>query len=479
MKSKSFKLPHVFIFLSGIILLCALLTYIIPSGAFERTTKKVGNIERVVVVQGSYKELPKHYSIKGVLFGEKVEGYASPVSVMGLLTAIPRGLQQSAVLVFFIFIIGATFGLIHHTGAIAGVLFWLIDKFQNSTTLLFFLIYLFLSSCSSFMGIQVEMIPLIPIILLLAKKTGYDRMFGFGLVAVPIFIGWTCAITNPYTVNVAQKIAELPIGSGMGLRVVLFIFCLFVGFSFLMRYGNKVKKDKRKSIMPDDTFDLKEVKGLNTVILSKRHILILAFMIGAYGSIMFAVQKMGWGIMEMSGGFLAIAIVTILLDRMSGDEAMVAVIKGLEDMIIPALVVGIARAISVVMVDGQIIDTVLYHASEALSTLPVFLASEGMMLFQSGLNFFIPSASGQALVSMPLMTPLSDLLGISRQTAVLAFMLGDGFSNILIPTNGVLMAMLGVAAIPFGKWFRFVLPLFAILTGIAVITMFIAVSIGY
>jgi uncharacterized ion transporter superfamily protein YfcC len=181
----------------------------------------------------------------------------------------------------------------------------------------------------------------------------------------------------------------------------------------------------------------------------------------------------------MSACFIGIILIVTLISGMSGDESMAVLIKGLTLMIIPALVVGVARGISVVLQEGMIIDTVLHHASAALMTLPQVLAAEGMFFFQTILNFFIPSASGQALVSMPLMTPLADILGISRQTAVLAFILGDGLSNIIIPTNGVLLAMLGIARVPFEKWFQFILPLFLVTTVVAIAFIALAITIGY
>jgi uncharacterized ion transporter superfamily protein YfcC len=474
-----FKIPHVFIFLSGIILFCSILTYIVPSGSFERTTRKYGKIEQSVVVPGSYQKLPKHFSAKGMFINEKVEGKSSPISLLGLLTSIPKGMQQSAALIFFVFMVGAIFNIIIYTGTINAMLFFLIEKFRQSPTTLFFLIYLVISMASSFLGVGSELIPLIPIFLLLAKELGYDRMFGFSLVVVPIFIGWTTAITNPFNVTIAQQIAELPLGSGMGLRVILFIVCLFLGFGYLMRYGKRVKQNKSNSIMKDDTFNIAGIKKIEKQSLMSRHFLIMATLVVGYAIIMISVQTIGWGLIEMTGGFIGIGIVVILISGLSGDESMKAFVKGLETMIIPALVVGVARGISVVMQEGQIIDTILSHASDNLLLMPKFVAGEGMLIFQSTLNFFIPSASGQALVSMPLMTPLADLLGISRQTGVLAYLLGDGFSNIIIPTNGVLMAMLGLAAIPFEKWFRFVLPLFLILMGIAALVIFVAIWTGY
>ena len=478
-KTPKFKIPHVFIFLSGIILFCALLTYIIPSGAFERTSRKYGKMEQSVVVPGSYKELPKHFSVRGFFINERVEGKASPISLLGLLTAIPKGMQQSAALIFFVFIVGAIFNLIIYSGTINAVLFFLIHKFRDAPTTLLFLIYLAVSLASSLMGVSSELIPLIPVFLLLTKELGYDRMFGFGLIALPMFIGWSTAIANPFNVTIAQQIAELPLGSGMGLRVVLFILFLMVGFSYLMRYGKRVKQNKIISFIPDDSFESEGIRHIEKESFTTRHFLILAVLVVGYSMIMISVQTNGWGLMEMTGGFIGIGILVMLISGMSGDEAMKVFVKGLETMIVPALVVGVARGISVVMQEGMIIDTILASASSNLMTFPKFVAGEGMLVFQSTLNFFIPSASGQALVSMPLLTPLCDLLGISRQTGVLAFVLGDGISNLIIPTNGVIMAMLGLAAVPFEKWFRFVLPLFLILMVIAFLAVFVAIWTGY
>ena len=474
-----FKIPHVFIFLSGIILFCAALTYVIPSGSFERTTRMYGKIEQSVVVPGSYQELPKHFSIKGIFINEKVTGKASPISLLGILTAIPKGMQQSAALIFFIFIVGAVFNVIIYTGTINAVLFFLIQKFRDDQNKLFFLVFLAISLMTSFMGVVSELIPLIPIFLLLSKEFGYDRMFGFALITLPIFIGWTASITNPFNVTIAQQIAELPLGSGMGLRIMLFIVFLGIGFNYLIRYGKRVKQKKSNSFLSDDAFEFEGVKNIEKQSFTSKHFFTLATLIVGYTIIMAAVQTSGWGLIEMTGGFIGIGILVIMINGLSGDESMKAFVNGLEMMIIPALVVGVARAISVVMQDGMIVDTILAQVSTGLMKMPKFVAGEGMLIFQTILNFFIPSASGQALVSMPLMTPLSDLLGISRQIAVLAYVLGDGLSNIVIPTNGVLMAMLGLAGISFEKWFRFVLPLFMILTAIAMITLLIAIWVGY
>jgi len=476
---KKISIPHVFIFLSYIILFCSILTYIIPSGTYQRVTKKIGHTEQTMVIPGSFKVLPKHYSLKGIILGEEVEGMASPVSILGLFSSIPKGMNQAASLIFYILIIGAVFNLISHTGTINVVMYYLMQTFKHRPDFLLFLIYFVLFCAGSFMGMGSEFIPLIPLFLLIAKEFGYDRMFGIGLFLVPTYVGWTAAMTNPFNVQIAQAVAEVPIGSGMIFRSVIFILCFIISFLFFMRYGKKVKKNHHLSLIENDPFmNLDEFK-LHKEAIKRKHIFIITSALILFAMILYAVQTMGWGLIEMTGGFFTVGLVTILISKMSGEEAMKAFVKGLEMMIVPALIVGFARGIQVVMFEGQIVDTILFQTASILENLPKTMAVEGMFVFQSFLNFFIPSASGQALVSMPLMVPLADLLSISRQTSVLAFVLGDGFSNILIPTNGELMAILGIAMVPFEKWFRFVLPLFLIMTLLSFVILLGAVYFNY
>jgi uncharacterized ion transporter superfamily protein YfcC len=476
---KNFKIPHVFIFLSAIILFSGVMTYLIPSGLFERVTKTSGNVEQTLVVTGTYKEIPKKISVQGVLLGEEANGFASPTSVLGLFTAIPKGMNEAAALIFFVLIIGAVVNIIKHTGTIDVFISMLLKRFSHSPVLLVFILYFAFAFAATFLGMGTEFIPLIPVLLLISKQLGYDRIFGIGIFILGGDIGWATAITNPFNLQIAQTVAELPLGSGMGLRILSFAVCTMVGFSFLMAYGKRVKKDPKKSIMADDPFILNGSIALNGATLSRKHILIAIAAFVLFAAILFAVQTMGWGLVEMTGGFFTVGLCTILISRMSGDESMKAFITGLEGMLVPALIVGFARGIQVVMVEGQIIDTILFHTAEVLGNMSQSMAVTGIYAFQSIFNFFIPSASGQALVSMPLIVPLSDLLGISRQTAVLAFVFGDGFSNSIVPTNGVLMASIAIAGVPYEKWFRFFWPLFLILSFLGGLILILAHHTNY
>jgi len=476
---KNFKIPHVFIFLSAIILFSGIMTYLIPSGSFERIVKKTGNVEQTLVVTGTYKEIPKKITVQGVLLGEEANGFASPTSVLGLFTAIPKGLNEAAALVFFVLMIGAVVNIIKHTGTIDAFISILLKRFKNSPVLLVFILYFAFAFAATFLGMGAEFIPLIPVLLLISKQLGYDRIFGVGIFILGGDIGWAAAITNPFNLQIAQSVAELPLGSGMGLRIVSFVVCTMIGFFFLMAYGKRVKKDPGKSIMADDPFILNGSISPDGAALTRRHIFIAITAFILFAAVLFAVQTMGWGLIEMTGGFFTVGLCTILISRMSGDESMKAFITGLEGMLVPALIVGFARGIQVVLVEGQIIDTILFHTAELLGNMSQSTAVVGIYTFQSVFNFLIPSASGQALVTMPLIVPLSDLLGISRQTAVLAFVFGDGFSNAIIPTNGVLMATIAIAGVPFEKWFKFVWPLFLVLSVVGGIILIVAHHINY
>jgi uncharacterized ion transporter superfamily protein YfcC len=475
---KRIKIPHVFALLTGVVFICSIFTYIIASGEYEREEKKVGTITRNVVVPGTYKEMPKHISPESVLIGEEVEGEASPVSLFGFLSAIPRGMEEAADIIFFIFIIGGVFGILQRTGTIMAFIQKLLKIFGKSSTLLVVILMIAVAIGASTLGMGEEFLPLIPLFLIVSKKLGYDRVFGVGIVWLAAEIGFAAATTNPFTVQIAQGIAEIPLNSGIGFRLVFFAVTMLVGIIFLLRYGAKIKKDPSKSIMPDDDFSLSEL-SFEKVNFKKHHLMIMIMGIGLFTFIIYAVQTYGWWINEMAGAFFLIGILAVAISRMPLSDASESFVKGMKEMVVAALVVGFARGVQVVLQDGQILDTIINSAATTLQNFHQFVAAGGMLVFQTTLNFFIPSGSGQAAVTMPLMAPISDLIGITRQTAVFAFTCGDGFSNMIIPTSGILMAVLSLAKVPYTKWLKFVLPLFSILFVISIIFLIIAVIIQY
>lgn len=470
------KVPHVFTLLTGVILLCSLLTWVLPAGQYQRQKQTVGGLERNVVVPGSYQKLPKHISLKGAIFGDSREDHASPVSLVGFLSAIPRGLEDAADIIFFIFILGAVFGILQRTGMIVAVLHRLMERFRHSTALLTVVLMTAIAVGGSTLGMGEEFIPLVPIFLIVSKEMGYDRIFGMALVYVAAMTGFAAATTNPFTVNIAQGIAELPLNSAIPFRVVFFICAMTVSLVYVLRYAARMRRDPAASIMSDDPFELADYAAERPD-LSRSHVAILLACLGIFAFILYAVQAMGWWLAEMAGGFLLMGLVAIPIARLPLSEAVKAAVRGMEEMVVAALVVGFARGIQVVLADGQILDTLIYSAATTLRHVPGTVAAQGMLVFQTTLNFFIPSGSGQAAVTMPLMAPLADVLGLTRQTAVFAFTCGDGFANTVIPTSGILMAMLGLAKIPFERWLRFMLPLFLQLIALSAIFLAIAVAI--
>lgn len=455
-------LPHVFALLTGVILVCSLLSYLIPSGEFSRESMTVGALTRTVVIPGSFERLDKAVTVEGLFIPVEVEGKATPVSLLEFLSAIPRGLRETSEIVFLIFLIGGVFGIFQRTGTITAVLHTLIQRYRSSGPLLTVILMLGISISSSTLGMGEEFIPLVPIFLYVARELGYDRIYGLALVMVAADIGFAAATTNPFTVQIAQGIAEVPIGSDLGFRLVFYTACMAVTIGYMFWYGRRVRRDPSLSIMGKDDF---VIKGLGEVhyTLHRYHIWTVVLCGMVFAGIIYAVQAMGWWLAEMSAGFLLMGLIAAFLARLSVADTTKAFIKGMEEMLVAAIVVGFAKGIQITLEDGQIMDTMIHVAAGMLDHLPRIVAAEGMLVFQSGLNFFIPSGSGQAAATMPLMAPLADLLGVSRGAAVFAFTCGDGFSNLIIPTSGTLMAMLALADISYGKWLKFLWPLFLML----------------
>lgn len=476
---KGLRIPHVFALLTLVAAVAAIATWIVPSGQYRRETRTIEGRERTVVVPGTFTAQPKHVTLRGALIGgEAPEGRAMPVSLLGFLTAIPRGLEQSADIVFFIFILGGTFGILQRTGTIPAAIRALLDRFGHSAPLLTVLIMIAVAVGGSTLGMGEEFIPLIPVFLVISNRLGYDRIYGLALVMLAADIGFAAATTNPFTVNIAQGIAELPLNSGIGLRMAFFVVAMALTIGYVLRYGARIRANPAASLMAGDTEPM-PADTLDEHAFTGRHRLTLALCGAIFALILWGVQSLGWWLSDMAGGFFLMGLVAAAACRLPLAETVKAYVRGLEDMVVAALVVGFARAITVVMNDGRVMDTLIHSAATVLSSASPYLAVEGMFVFQSTLNVLIPSGSGQAAVTMPLMAPLADVLGLTRQTAVLAFQFGDGLSNAIIPTSGVLMAMLALAKIPYVKWLRFALPLFLMLSGLAAVFLAIAVAIGY
>lgn len=451
-RKKKLAFPHTFVILACIIALMTVCTYLIPAGSYERVYNETA--DRNVVDPNSFTYVDQ-----------------TPVSLFGLLHAIPDGMLEVADIMVFIFVVGGAFNIITRTGAMENGIKKLAYKLQGREKLLIPLMMFAFSLGGATFGMSEETIIFIPIGIALARALGYDAIVGMAMVTFGAAIGFSSGFMNPFTVGVAQKIAELPTFSGMPLRIAVWVCMLVAVPTCILRYAGKVKRDPSVSYVYDLELSQKDQRvTIEDVTLRGRDILVLLVLAGGLGIIVYGVINFGWGVLDIAAVFLGMGLVGGIVGGTTPNGMARDFIAGAK---------GIARGILVVMTEGQILDTIVYALATVISGLPKAVAAEGMLLVQCVINFFIPSGSGQASTTMPIMTPLADIIGISRQTAVLAFQFGDGFTNAIIPTHGTLCASLGVAGIPFNKWFKFALPVVGVELAICAVFMLIATMANY
>ena len=304
---KKIKMPHVFTLIAIVIFVCSLLTYVVPSGSFEREQKIIDGHERTLIVTNTYHTVPKHFSLKGLFLDDAKEGTASPVSLHGFLSAIPRGMERANKIIFFIFVIGGVFGILQKTGVITATIHKLLVLFGGQGPLLTIVIMLAISIGGSTLGMGEEFIPLVPIFIIVANHLGYDRIYGLSMVILASQVGFASATTNPFTVGVAQGIAELPLYSGSWFRILFYLCAILITITYVLRYGKKVKMDQNASLVVDLPVDFEGEQ--HQIAFKREHGFILGTSIIIFGLILFAVANMGWWMADMAGGFFLMGIV--------------------------------------------------------------------------------------------------------------------------------------------------------------------------
>lgn len=458
---KKFKVPHTYVILFAMILIMALLTYVIPAGTYQKIKAADG---RMVVDPASFANVD-----------------SKPSQIFDIFKAFPKGLAAAQSIVFFIFIVGGSFNMINQTGAIEAGISKMALSLKGKEKLMIPLILFVFSVGGGTIGMGEEAIVFVPIGVALSRALGYDAIVGMSMISLGCAVGFTSGFMNPFTVGVAQGIAELPMFSGIELRLVIWAVSFVMAVWYITNYANKVKNDPKNSYVyeleleeKDSIIDLSNVKEL-----TGRHKLVLILFGIGMAWMMYGVFKYGWYITEIAALFIGMGLVCGIAGGLSTDELSKSFIVGAKDMTMGALVVGLARGILVIMQDGLIIDTIVHGMATVVTQLPKAVAAIGMLLIQTFLNLIIPSGSGLAATTMPIMSPLADVVGMTRQTAVLAFQFGDGITNSIIPTSGVLLANLSIAKIKYEEWFKFIAPLMVMWTVIGCIFMVIAVFMNY
>jgi uncharacterized ion transporter superfamily protein YfcC len=393
------------------------------------------------------------------------------------LLAIPKGFAEAQEIIFLIFIVGGVIAILRSSGAIDAFLHKAVLRLGHSPWILIGGCLLLFSLGSFTIGMGEEYVPLIPIIVTMCLAMRMDAIVAMGMVWVPYGIGWACAGTNPFGVIIAQNIANVPITSGWAFRLAMMAAFLAIAFHHIYRYAMRVRENPATSLVAHISYE-KGFELPQDIELSRARMAILAVFLAGVVGFVWGVATYGWYIGELNAVFLAIGLAAAFIARIPAGETSRTFIAGAADMTAAALLVGFARTIEVVLADGQVIDTVIHGIAGVLINLGPEASAFGMLIVQTVCNFFVPSGSGQAFVTMPIMSPLATLTGVPQQTAVIAYQFGDGFTNMVVPTSALVMGALALGRIPYGVWVRFVVPLLLKLFALAVVFLIMTVHLG-
>ena len=510
------KVPHTYVIIFGLIIFCAVLTWVIPGGEFQRETVVVNGISREVIQSQSFQFIE------------------SEMQTWQIFSSFFDGFVNTANIIAFILMIGGAFWILNESKSIDIGIYsflkfskkWeksrLLKRIGVNNIILVGIMFIF-SLFGAVFGMSEETIAFTIIFVPLAISMGYDSIVGVSLCFVAAALGFAGAFLNPFTVGIAQGLSNLPLFSGIEYRIFMWVLISVVGFAFILRYAAKIHKNPKKSLVYEEDsywrnrndesnmefdFVVPKIAWISFVALSIVLVLFAVFypvtnlkignsslhfpavpistavfIIAGFLSLrktvhyyilnlltftivflIIGVMGYNWYVMEIATLFLALGIFSGIAVGKTANEITRSFIEGAKDILSAAMVVGLAGGIIVILKDGKIIDTLLYYASQSLADLGKIGSISMMYLIQTSLNIFIPSGSGKAALTMPMMSQFSDLVGISRQATVVAFQLGDGFTNMITPTSGVLIGVLGIARIPYEKWFKWVAPFIIILT---------------
>ncbi|MEM8548218.1 MAG: TIGR00366 family protein [Pseudomonadota bacterium] len=457
MSGRGFKVPHTLVLLFAMIVLAWLATLVVPAGSYDLQDDGSGHAE---VVPGSFSYLPD----------------ATPPSFWNLFTVIPRGLAASQGIIFFVMIIGGALSVLRATGAVDAGMRALLARLDARPVLLIFIAMLAFAVGSSTIGMAEEYIPLTAVLLMLCVAMRMDPIAAIGIMVIGYGVGFGTATINPFTVLVAQGVAGVEPVSGLAFRLAMFVPFFAAGFWYVTRYAVRVRADASRSLMHDIETTVPDIGDAEDMTVAHR--IVLGLVVLTLVLLVWGIKQKGWYFIELGGVFLALGLVVGLVGRLSLDTIAEKFMAGAGELAGTAMLIGFARSIELMLTDGQVLHTIINALAVPLEQIGGAASAVGMLAIQSVLNFFVPSGSGQAYVTMPIMAPLADLVGVSRQVAVLAYQMGDGFMNMVVPTNAVLMGILGIAGIPYSRWLKFIGPFIGLCFVLGSLTLVIAVQLG-
>ena len=420
------RLPHPLVLLLGGVAAAAVLTWILPAGEFYRRDDAATG--RRVVVAGTYHRVQ-----------------AAPVGPVASLVAVPRGFVEAADVVAVILFVGGAWVVVDRLGTLGRLVGGIASRFRHRTLLAIPVVSVFFATMGALENMQEEIIPIVPVLLLLGRRLGIDAVAVVGMSAGAAMIGSAFGPTNPFQAGIAMKLAELPPLSGGGVRLATFVAATALWIAWTMRYAARARVEDAASERGEEQR------------ASARDISIFLLMLLPMGAYVYGALALGWGFNELSAGFLAGGIAAGLVGGLGVRGTIDAYLEGMQGLVPAALMVGVARSISLVLADGHVIDTILVDLSGPLAHTSAMTAAYLMIPFHVLIHIVVSSVSGHAVLTMPVLVPLSDLVGVSRQVTVMAYQIGAGLTELLTPTNGSLMAILLAAGVSYHRWMRFAL----------------------
>jgi uncharacterized ion transporter superfamily protein YfcC len=431
------RLPHPLVLLLAGIAIAAALTWVLPAGEFDR--RDDADTGRRVVVAGTYHSVPR-----------------TPVGPFAAVVAIPRGVVEAAEVVMVVLLVGGAWVVVDKLGALARLVGALASALGGRPAIAVAAVSLFFVTMGALENMQEEIIPLVPVLLLLGRRLGIDAVSVVAMSAGAAMIGSAFGPANPFQAGIAMKLAELPPLSGGLIRLWTLVGAALVWMAWTTRWALRTR-------VPPTSADATHTP------VSGRDAIVLSFMLVPMAAYVYGALKLDWGFNELSAGFFVGGVAAGLVGRLGVVGTLDAYLDGMKSLLPAAIMVGVARSISLVLEDGHVIDTVVNGLSAPLGSLSPSVAALLMIPFHALIHVVVPSVSGQAVLTMPVLVPLSDLVGVSRQATVMAYQIGAGLTELLTPTNGALMAILLSAGVTFQRWIRFALvgTLLAALVGIA------------
>ena len=410
------KIPNTYVIIALILVLCAVATWFVPGGQYVTADDGSLTYQRVDSVPQTWQ----------------------------VFSAVYHGFVKQAGIIVFILVVGGAFWLLNATGAVTAGIRRFIGLVGKRDRMVLAALTVLFSLAGAVFGMSEETIPFVGIVVPLAVSLGYDAFMGMLVVYVAANMGFSSAFLNPFTVGIAQEMAGLPLFSGLGYRVFCWALLTLALVGFVLLYARRTRKAPKGAARVEEEP------------LTRRQGWILAVLGLTVAALIVGVTVWGWYMPEITGLFLVMGIVCGLIAGFDANRIADELIAGAKDILSAALVVGFASGIIVLLQDGKIIDSLLHGLQEGLSDSGAVASVSAMYGIQALINFIIPSATAKAAITIPIMAPFADMVGVSRQAMVLAFQFGDGFTNMITPTSGVLVAALAMARIPYTRWVKWV-----------------------